>query len=318
MTQSLTVAIPDGKPGVRVSVGLAPYLQDGHFGEIVGGPGGYTAWWSDARARALREWTTLDATGHATFTVLPGKTYQIYYAGDSTHGPQNLAAASPAGEPTAAVTLAKLAKAVTLTGKVVVKAGGTKGGMASLIANCVDDYTLGDEDPETSTTTCQATRTVMLDSSGRYTFKGLAPNTKNAYTVVATIPGYKQTWLGNEVGEAMWRYDAFTTPAHLSTKTKAITAQTITVKAKSSAVIGKLSKMGSTGRSVSASRSRTSRAPGKLAAIVGNRFIITGLTKGSIVLKGEGKGRCAVRIVKLAKNTVASVTLKGAPCEPPG
>jgi hypothetical protein len=108
-TQNLTVAIPDGKAGARVSLGLDPYFQDGHFGDIVDGPGGYTAWWSDARARAMRQWTTLDADRSATFTVLPGKTYQVYYAGDTKHGPQNLPVASPPDDLAAKLTLPKLA-----------------------------------------------------------------------------------------------------------------------------------------------------------------------------------------------------------------
>jgi hypothetical protein len=187
--------------------------------------------------------------------------------------------------------------------------------MASLVANCVDDYALGDEDPQTSTTTCEAKNTVRLTSSGNYTFKGLAPNVKDAYTVVVTIPGYKQTWLGNETGTAMWQFDAFTYPTKLSTKTKAIKARTTTVKATSTSIVGTLSKMGSTGRAANASKPGASKARVRQAAIVGNQFIITGLPKGSTVVTGTGKGRCATKTVTLTKNAVTSVTLKGAPCE---
>ncbi|MDR1295210.1 MAG: hypothetical protein LBK59_09725 [Bifidobacteriaceae bacterium] len=309
--QALTVTIPGAKPGKRVSLGLEKYLADGHFDERMPWGG---APWDDAAARAWRQWATLDANLRATFTVLPGKTYQVYYDGDPVNGPQNLEAVSPPDAPDAAITLRTLTKSATLTGKVVVKGGSPKGGIATLAGVCRDDYHLWDDDPQGVVATCEPGRSVKLGADGSYSFAGLPPGAESVYTVIATVPGYRQGWLGErDGGESMWQTLPDSGFSTVSTKAAKVRAEAITVQRKSASVVGTLTGMGASARSVEAITGTWPNQVG--AAIVGNRFIVSGLDPGMVALRASGKGRCGHAIATLAKNATATVTIKGAVCD---
>ncbi|MDR1427522.1 MAG: hypothetical protein LBJ08_07180, partial [Bifidobacteriaceae bacterium] len=315
LAQRASLEVPGGQPGTAVSIGLNAYFPEHHLDWDIYLLGGFRAPYSDQALRDMRQWTTLDAASRATFSVLPGKSYQVFYAGDPNHPAQNLPFASPPDAADASVRLDPLAGPVTVSGRIAVQGGKPTGAMVSLVAACDYEMRLNvDEHAITDDVECTPMRTVNVRANGRFTIGGLSPNAPKAYTLFATVPGYKQTAAGNWVANTMWHQEP-DFDRLISTGTDRVTAQTIRVKQRSGSIEGTFASMGGGTVSVQGiGPLHGSDLPLLRAAIVGKRYLFTGVRPGLIPVAATGKSRCANAEVQVTKNKVTTAQLKGSPC----